>query len=101
MRDVVACARRGFYAEPRLPGGCLRKPSRLSSRARPGAPFEATLRLRKGVPRRYAPRDDTCRLATGITNRIDVRRAEKAAILLSTRPAASPAFCTSIQRNGN
>jgi hypothetical protein len=38
--------------------------------------------------------------ATGITNRIEVRRGENAAILLSTRPADSPALCTSVHVNG-
>ena len=40
------------------------------------------------------------RLASGTTNRIEVSRGEKAAILLSTSPAASPAFWTSIQPQG-
>src|SRR5438876_10699362 len=43
---------------------------------------------------------DALRRARGMTKRIEVRRGEKAAILLSTRPAARPAFCTSIQAKG-
>ena len=41
------------------------------------------------------------RRATGTTNRIEVSRGENAAILLSTSPAARPAFCTSSHVNGN
>src|SRR5262249_29878407 len=40
-------------------------------------------------------------LATGITKRIAVKRVEKAAILLSTRPQERPAFWTSDHPNGN
>src|SRR6266545_2282042 len=44
--------------------------------------------------------DPVLRRETGMTKRIEVRRGEKAAILLSTRPAESPALCTSIQLKG-
>ena len=70
-----------------------REPRRARSERRRGRAAHALLRVRR-TP-------SGARRATGTTNRIDVRRGEKAAILLSTRPAARPAFCTSSQRYGN